>query len=452
MPVSFLVLAAFFVFTSFAFGCMEPWSIATAEVMLFLGAAVSGFTSRDFWSFPKRLRAFALFVIVLIIIAVIQLIPLPISFWNFADKDRVAAYEEGRMSEELLQSQKYRINSLDRTEIPAETQRYTPQMPRWLTLSLSPMSTFKALIALLSGLCLILLVEDLSRTGESYLRKLALIAGLSGLAIGMIALVGKSLEKKTHILGIRESDRAANAFGPFVNGNHGEAFVNLTFPLICYLIWRKSKDARKTSDIWGMRLTILAFLFLQFALVFSGLSRGNLLAISILPVAGLLHAGIGTKNKLVLVTGIGLLIVFSGLGMFLVQDGLLSSPVRSQMNLNVVDDISWCGNGINTFQETFPATVNRWFTKAPMKNENLENEYLQVLYEGGMLPFLAAVFLAGHVLIECVKVLFVRGGRFWLVAPLLAESIRAYFDMSFHVFPLVAVFLLTFCLARRRRE
>jgi hypothetical protein len=452
MPVSFIVLAVFFVFTSFAFGCMENWSIATAEVILFLGAGISGYLNRDFWSFPKRLKAFALFVLVLIVVAVVQLIPLPVSFWNFADKDRIVAYEEGLQSEELLQSEKYRTDPFGKTVIPAEAERYTPKMPEWLTLSHAPMSTFKALVALFAGLCLILLIEDLAREGDSYLRRLAIIAGLSGLAVGMIALVGKSLEKKTHILGIRESERATNAFGPFVNGNHGEAFINLTFPLICYMIWRKSKDAKKTSDLWGMRLLTFAFVFLQGALVFSGTSRGNFLTVALVPVAGLMHLGLYGKKKTALVLGLFILLLLAGGGWFMVQDGLLSSHVRNQMNANVMDSLSFAGKGLNSFEETFPASVEKWYLGLPMRNEFLENEYLQLFYEGGILPFIGAVALCFYVIYQAAALLFVRGGRFWLLPPLVAESLRASFDMSFHVFPLVAVFLLIFTIAVRRRR
>jgi len=449
MPLSLVVLGVFFLFTSFAFGCMENWSIAVAEIILFLGAGLAGYLKKDFWRFPLRLKAFAWFVLVLIAVSLVQMIPLPVSVWRTLDGDRISAYEEGLRSEELLQSEKYRVNPLDKTTAPEEYTRLTPALPGWLTISRSPGSTARAVIALLACLCLIFLLEDVARESEDNLRRLALLTGLCGLAVGLLALFTRGAEKKTHILWVRESERASIAFGPFVNGNHGEAFVNLTFPILCYLIWRKSKDARKRSDVWGMRILAGAFVFLQAALVFSGASRGNLIAVAILPVAGLFHMGFHGKSRMALAAGGMLLIILASAGAFMVQDGLLSSPERSQMNENVIGEWSFAGKGMNTYQETFPAVVKRWFIKAPMNNENLENEYLQVLYEGGGVPFLFAAILACYVIIQSVSLLFIKGGRFWLVPPLIAETMRAYFDMSFHVFPLVGVFLLIISMARK---
>jgi hypothetical protein len=452
MSPSFLFLAVFFLFSSFAFGCMENWSIATAEVILFLGAGVTGLIRREFWSFPKRLNIFAVFVLALTVISAVQIIPLPLSFWKIADKDRITAYEEGLKSEELLQGEKYRIDPFRKLEAAVEEERYTPVLPGYLTLTRSPASTIKALIALFAGLCLILLIEDVSRLGEQALRKLALLVGFSGLVVGITAVVEKGMEKRTHILWLRESDRASLAFGPFVNGNHGEAFINLTFPLLCYLIWRKSKDAKKASDVWGMRIMAVAFVFLQGTLVFSGVSRGNLLAVALLPVAGLLHMGLHGKKKAALIAGTGLLAVLIFVGWFLVQDGLLTSTVRNQMNANVTRELSLLGKGLNTFEETFPSVVEKWYVTLPMKNEFLENEYLQIFYEGGIAPFVLSVLVCGFVLFEAGMLVFAKGARFWLAAPLIAESVRAAFDMSFHVFPLVGVFLLVFAVAVHRRR
>ena len=452
MPLSFFVLAVFFVFTSFAFGCMENWSIATAEVILFLGAGISGYVNKDFWSFPKRLKVFAVFVLVLAAIAVVQLIPLPVSFWNFADPDRAAAYEEGLQSEELLQSEKYRKDPFRNIEIPADAVRYTPKMPGLLTISRAPISTARGLVALLAFLCFILLLEDLMRGGTSLIRRLGAVAGICGLVIAVIALVEKGMENRAHILWLKLSDRASEAFGPFVNGNHGQAFINITFPILYYLLWRKSKNTNKMSDKIGMRSLVFGLMVLQGSLVISGSSRGNMISLAIVPLIFLLHLALYKKSRPAWVAAACMFLILIAASLFLTGSGMLVNEVRIGMNRNILPNLTFYGTGLGTFEEVFPSIVTDWPLYKSMHNEFLENEYLQLFLEIGFLAPLILLLILAMVFMDCCRALQSRGSAFWLVVPVVSEAMRAWVDMSFHVLPLASAYILVYALMISRRN
>jgi hypothetical protein len=452
MTISFLTLTIFFLFSSFAFGCTENWAVATCEVILFLGAGISGFIDKDFIKWPKKLNIFALFVAFLILVSLIQLIPFPISFWNVIDKSRIQMYEDGAKAEELLQSEKYRIDPFEKSEIPYESERYSPQLPQFLTITRTPIATFRAVIALLSFFCFILLLEDVLRQGNSELRKLALLVGLIGFAIGIIALVEKGIEHRTHILWIRESARAQNAFGPFVNANHGEAFINLTFPILCYLISRKAKRENNLSEKMGLILITISLLILQFFLVASGFSYGNFLGVVLTPLVFLFHFSFRTRNKWIFIFSILCAISIISFGSFLVFEGAFSYVTKANMFKNALQNLSLCGVGMNSFQDTFPSKIVKWPIFFPVRLEYLENEYLQIFYEGGLAAFIFGFFSAFTVLKIAVKKIFSKGSVFWVSIPLIAETIRISFDMSFHIYPLAGTFLLLvgLCLQENR--
>jgi len=446
MTISFLTLTIFFLFSSFAFGCTENWAVATCEVILFLGAGISGFIDKDFIKWPKKLNIFALFVAFLILVSLIQLIPFPISFWNVIDKSRIQMYEDGAKAEELLQSEKYRIDPFEKSEIPYESERYSPQLPQFLTITRTPIATFRAVIALLSFFCFILLLEDVLRQGNSELRKLALLVGLIGFAIGIIALVEKGIEHRTHILWIRESARAQNAFGPFVNANHGEAFINLTFPILCYLIWRKAKRTRKKMDKAGMYIFVASMLFLQGALVVSGSSRGNFLFLVLLPFYFLLQLGLSKRKVWILCSSLLYFTAVALACLFAIHSGLITDPVRVRMNPNVLTEFNIIGNGLGSFESVFPAKIVDWPIFREMRNVFLENEYLQNYFECGIIGIIG--ILIGIFFVVSKNYIFLKnyGKGFWLSAALLTELVRVWFDMTFHIFPLAGTLVLIYAL------
>ncbi len=447
MTVSFLALSVFFLFSSFAFGCTENWAVATCEVILFLGAGVASFVDEKFLQWPKKLNILALFVSFLIVVCLIQLIPFPVSVYRIIDKSRIQMYEDGAKAEELLQSEKYRIDPFMKTEIPYESQRITPEPPSFLTITRSPFATIRALIALLSFFCFLLLLEDVIKEGNSELRKLALFVGLIGLAIGIIALIEKGIEHRTHILWLRESTRASFAFGPFVNANHGEAFINLTFPILCYLVWKKALRTRIIIDKIGMFVLIGALLLLQGALVLSGTSKGNFLYLILLPFFFLVQYGLNKRKALLNVLAAFYFLVVLLLSLFLVQSGLISDSVRIRMNPNVFTEFNLLGYGIGSFEDVFPAKIVDWPIFFEMRNVFLENEYLQSFFEFGIVGLILVSAVAFSIIYKNFVFLKNYDKGFFLSAAMLAEIVRVWFDMTFHIIPLAATFVLLYAIA-----
>jgi hypothetical protein len=452
LSLSFLFLAIFFLFSSFAFGCTENWAIATCEVILFLGAGISGYINKDFYQWPRKLSPFALIIVILIGICIIQLVPFPLSFWKVADNSRIQMYEYGFKSEELLQSAQYRNDPFEKKEVVYESDRHTPTMPSYLPISRATISTLRALIALLSFFCFILLLEDIAKKEANKLRNLGLYVGLIGLAVGLTALVEKGMENRTHVLWLRESSRAVFAFGPFINGNHGEAFINLTFPILCYLLWRRSKNTIKTSDKIGMRLIVVAFLMLQIALVISGSSRGNFLTLAIMPVIFMFHIGLSGKKRYAFAGACVVLAVVITTILFLFQSGLLTDEVRVTMNTNILPSLNITGYGLGSYEEVFPAIVKDWPLFKPMRNVFLENEYLQAYFEIGIAAFILSAFMIITIALASYKALAEHGSRYWLISPLISEVARAWVDMNFHIIPLAATYLLIYAIVVSRKH
>lgn len=442
MPISLTVLTIFFIFSSFAFGCNENWSIATCEVILFSGAGLAGLFKRDFFKWPIRLHPIALFVSILIAVCIIQLVPIPVSLYKVFSPERVKAYEDGRKAEELLQSEGYRINPFDKGEIPYESERYTPRLPNYLTITRTPLSTLKALVALLSFFCFLLLLEDLMERGRSELRKLGLVLGFIGLTIGFIALIEKGMEHRTHILWLRESKRVSYAFGPFVNANHGEAFINLTFPIVCYLLWRKVKDENKFSEKLGLVLITLAILILQLSLVVTGFSYGNFLCPLLIPICFLLNIALRRKKRLLVVALLILVVLCICVILFFFKEGAFEYETKRQVFSESLNRLSLLGMGMNSFQYTFSSSVIKWPIINSFRIEYVENEYIQAIYEGGLILLLPIILVVFNVIYTAIFNLSRHRGLFWLSAPILAETIRIFFDMSMHIFPIATLFVV----------
>lgn len=452
MTVSFLTLTIFFLFSSFAFGCTENWAITVCEVILFLGAGLASYTDKEFLQWPKKLKIFALFISFLVVLALIQLLPIPVSIWNFLDPSRIEMYENAAKAEELLQSEKYRIDPFEKTEIPYESIRQSPQVPNFLSITRTPVATIRAIIAFLSFFCFLLLLEEVIRQGKNKLKNLALIVGLIGLTIGFIALVEKGIENKTNILWLRESVRAASAFGPFVNANHGAAFVNLTFPILYYLIWRKIKRENNFSEKLGLYLVTLSLLILQIFLIISGFSYGNIFVLVILPICFYFNISFKLNSRLMFLIGAIIFLFIILLSLYFVFQGAFEFETKRNMFQNGLKNCSIMGLGINSFRETFPSLVERWPVIQPYKIEYLENEYLQIFYEGGILAFIFAILVAINVLSKAIKNIFSKTNLFWISIPLIGETIRVGFDMTFHIFPLCGVFALLYSLSLREKN
>jgi len=447
---AFWPLALFFAFSSLAFGCMEGWSIATCEVILFLGAAAVGWNDGTFWAVPKRLWLAALLGTVLIAVGLLQIVPLPAFCWKAAGAERYAQYEEGAKAEELIHTDAYRRDPFgpdsDKVLSPESWTPLTPKAPAWIPASFTPASTFRALLALAAALCLVLLLERLAEEGRDGLRRLAWVVGGLGLLVMLIALVQHPDKSRAAILWILPSQRAANAFGPFVNPNHGEAFVNLAVPFLYFLLWRRSLRMNKRAERWGIRAFVAGLLCLHIAVLAVSHSRGAFLAPALYPFFWLLsrvgrgRRWAGPAAAIYVLAGLLLLAVVW-------RAGLLSDNGRRQLNANVPFRHLVLGNGLNSFDARFPAVLTDFPTSSPVHNTHLENEYLQLFFEGGLAPAMIAVVAGLAALWLAWRSALVHPAAFWPASALAAETLRCSVDFTGHVFPVAGAFLLTYMMA-----
>jgi hypothetical protein len=450
---AFWTLVAFMAFSSFAFGCMEGWAIATCELILFFGAARAGWLDRNFWRWPRRLWPPALLVIVLIAVGLIQLVPLPVSWWRAAHAERAAVYDEGAQAETLLRSEGYRRHPFAPdagTPLPPDTSpMLTPEAPAWLPASFTPMDTARAVVALCAGLCLMLLLECLAVNLE-LLRRLILIAGLLGLAVAAVALV-QYAEKKTALLWIRPSPWADRAFGPFVNANHGEAFVNLTFPCLYYLLWRISQHERKGWNRWGIRVLMAGIFGFHVVLLAVSHSHAAFLALALYPIAAALHFGWRGRRWAAwagYVGGATLALAVVAVAWL----GLLTDHGRWPLLKNVPFQHMLLGQGLGSFEARFPAVITDYpLTFTTKVNTHLENEYGQVFFEGGALPAILSLVAAAWVFRLSLRGIRWGHACFWMAPALISETAHAAVDFTGHVFPVVGAFLLL-CIVVARHD
>jgi hypothetical protein len=475
--LAFWTLVVFFCFSSFAFGCMEPWSIATCEVILFVGAGFAGWKDRTFWRWPKHFTLPALLVLSLVAVGAIQLVPLPVSVWRHFQAERVLIYDEGIQAEALLHTDAYTKDpfapeaptssnsqlSIQNSPLPSPPSNsqlgihnsalpwtpLTPPAPSWIPPTFTPMATARGLIAVLAAGCLIMLLQKVSEDAWA-LKALALIVGVLGLLVALVALA-QYTEKPSAILWVRASQYAKQAFGPFVNPNHGEAFVNLTFPLLYFLLWHKSLKERKTGNRYGLRVLIAGLFFLHIVLIAISHSRGAYLSLALYPLAYLLHKGLRNRRWALALAGLYAAAVV-GLAIFLWWSGLIGDSGRLRLDLNVPARHFFAGNGLNSFDERWPSVVTDLPMLGSTHNTHLENEYLQLFFEAGSLPAILGLAAGFCALLLSWKGLTLGHSVYWLTPAFVGETLHASVDFIGHVFPILAAYLLIWIILSRTAD
>ncbi len=425
---------------------MENWSIAACEVILLAGASVVGWGSREFWRVPRRLWLPALLVVVLLAVGLAQLVPLPASLWKACGAERYTMYERAARAEALLHTDAYRRDPFSaEAEKPLPPENWTPRTPKapaWIPPSFTPPATFRALLALAAGLCLILLLERLAEEGRDALRRLAWLVGGLGLFVALAALAEFQDKARTTILWVRPSARAAGAFGPFVNPNHGAAFVNLAVPLLYYLIWRLSCATARRSDRFGLRLLCLGLFALHVAVLFASHSQGSLLALLFYPLAWLANGALHPSRPWRLALAWVFLAALLCGGALAAWSGLVSDRGRLRLGANVPAHGFALGHGLGSFEPQFAAESADLPFFPQMRNTHLENEYLQAFFEGGILPALAALATGVGVVYLAARLSLEAHAAFWLAPVLVGETLHAAVDFTAHVFPIVGALLL----------
>jgi hypothetical protein len=435
-------LMLFMAFSVFAFAATEDWSAAVCEVLLFLLAGWAGYKDPGILSFPRRLWAPFLIVLILLAVGLIQLIPMPKSFWRWTGDERGVIQERAVEGEVLLRSDLYRTDPLSGRVSPPDTDApQTPAPGTSLPATFTPLLTLRAWVALWAALLLILMLEALARGQREGLRILAWAVGAAGLAVGFWALV-HFREAPTKVLGVRESTRAGGSFGPFINENNGMGFVNLAFFMLYYLLWRRVAQERRLSNKMGLGIAAFGILAFHAILLSIRTSVAGFWPLLLLPLVASLHA-LRRRPRLAIALGLTTLGTLAAAAFFTLHFRFTDLHGRWDLWRNALDQSHWLiGNGLGSFGERFQAVFKDVPVQSPVHWIYPENEYLQIFFDAGLPGLLAALLALGYVLHLGWRALMAGGCTFVLVPALWGEALHAATDFSFHLWPVVFAALL----------
>lgn len=435
-------LLLFMAFSVFAFAATEDWSAACCEVLLFLLGGWAGFKNPQFFRFPRRLWAPFLAVLILLVAGLLQLVPLPKTYWRWMGDERGVIQEQSMEGEALLRSDLYRTDPfsghvLAKDKDPLQSPPLGASSPATFT----PFLTLRAWVALWAGALLILLLEALALGNRESLRVQAGVLGAVGLVVGFSGLV-HFREAPAKVLGLRESIHAGGSFGPFINENNGMGFVNLAFFLLYYLLWRRASRERHVSNRLGLGIAAVGLLGLHAILLAIRTSEAGFWPILLIPGVLLLHALRG-RPRLALTLGLLALVSLVSLSLLAIHFRFTDLHGRLDLWLNAVDQSHWLiGNGLGSFGERFQAVLKDLPVQFPVHWVYPENEYIQLFFEAGVPGLAAALLAAGYVLHLGWRALMAGRGTFILVPALWGESLHAATDFSLHLWPMVFAALL----------
>ena len=443
-PTAFIAagLMLFMAFSVFAFAATEDWSAAACEVLLFLLAGWTGFKDPGFFSFPRRLWAPFLVVLILLAVGLIQLIPVPKAFWRWTGDERGTLQERAMEGEALLRSDFYRTDPLSGRVSPQDTDRVqTPPLRSSLPATFTPVLTLRAWVALWAAALLILLLEALSQGHRNSLRVQAWVLGAVGLVVGFMGLVHFRVAP-TKVLGLRESTHAGGSFGPFINENNGMGFVNLAFFMLYYLLWHRASRERHLSNKMGLAIASLGLLAFQAILLAIRTSEAGFWPLLLLPLVVVLHA-LRHRPRMALALGVTALVLLASLAVLALHFRFTDLHGRWDLWRNALDQPHWLiGNGLGSFGERFQAVLKDLPVQSPVHWIYPENETIQLFFEAGLPGLLAALLAVGFVFHLGWRALMAGGGTFILVPALWGEALHAATDFSLHLWPMVFAVLL----------
>ncbi len=433
-----------------AFGAVEDWSTATFEAGLFVLAAGVAWSRKDLFRRPSLLWAPALFLCVLLAAGVLQVVPVTTSLWRTLGDERGVQMDQAAQAETFLRSDLYRTDPFSGKISPPDSgSALTPPNSSWRPATFTPALTLRALLALMAALVLVLLMDMVGRSSRDGLRVLALVVGVLGLGVGFVALA-QYRSVVTKILGMRESAHATGAFGPFVNENNGMGFVNLAMGMLYYFLWRRAVRSKPQhlSNRLGLGLLALCLLVFHACLLGIRTTGAGYWPLLLFPGAIVLHA-LRHRPRLVLIAGGALALALAGVAVVGLAYRFTDLHGRLGIWTDTLSQNHWLvGNGLGSFGERFQAVLTDLPSRAVAWFIYPENEYLQLYFEAGLPGAAAALFAALYVLVLGWKALMAEGHAFLLVPPLWGEALHAVTDFHFHLWPVVAAYLVLIALIR----
>jgi O-antigen ligase/tetratricopeptide (TPR) repeat protein len=442
-----------------AMACLAPWAFgsvdAWAEFGLGIGVAVLAiFSAINAWRSNGSLRLLntpALAIAGLALLAWFQTVPLPAGVYKWIDPSGIA------LREGLVPATPQGVRGDDDP----------PVAPPALTLSQNPDATVRPAVQLTTAFILFECVVSLGG-GYRALRIFGLAVTVNACALALFALV-QALTWKGKIYGIRPSPipQAWYSGGPFVSYHHLAAYLNfgLGFALAFAMggaLAASSRLGPRVLHQWGQRGSPLALYATGLIMVgvIGSHSRGGFLAMAI---SGAVLALVLRRQPLRVWITMAVALLFAALLLLAIGS---TSPLE---RLSTIWETTL--TGFNGRSQIWIASLRAWLANpiwgvglgcfpegaAPFyqfERESLyfhaENDYLEVLAEGGLLGFalgllaFASIARLGSRAYRSAPTVadraIVMGGLFGLVA----LAVKSCADFPLHI-PGVAVTGLVLC-------
>ena len=387
---------ALLVFTPLAYGTVEPWSEAVAELVILGMAVVWLLAMLRQWELRVELPPGWLPALLFLGVVAMQSLALP--------------------------SVLVRLLSPSTAALTRDAWAFTGGEAGTMALSLDPDTTWRMALKLLALALLFLVVYSTYRTHAQVRRAIWVMIGMGTL----IALLGIAQRATWNgrFYWIGPTAPASYAFGPFVNRTHFAGLIVVVAPmaLALALAGRQPPERHRHSHDWQARLRAWnsreggpTSLILWFVLLMGGAalvsgSRGGLLALLVaLFLMGGLSArsrpGRGHGRRIALTTVLIVLIaiwiggdVLYGTVVRLAEE--ISQPEESARLLIWADALRlWgqfpiFGSGLGTFGVVFPLVRT---LPAPVTFTHAESDWVQLLTDTGVLGVLLALLSVGMV-------------------------------------------------------
>jgi uncharacterized membrane protein len=413
---------ALLVFTPLAYGTVEPWSEAIAELVILGMGLVWLLAMLRHWELRVELPSGWQPAVIFLGLIVIQALPLPNAL--------VSLISPGAAT------------------LTREAWAFTGGIAGTTALSLQPDATWRMTLKFLALALFFLVIYNTYRTHAQVRRAVWVMIGM-GTLLALFGIVQR-MTWNGRFYWVGPEAPGPSAFGPFVNRTHFAGLIVVIVPMAMALVLagrrdparhRHSRDWRARLRTWNSRdagpaslIPWLIFLMGGAALV--GGSRGGLLALlaSLLLMIGLGARGsagggragrIALASVLIVLTGIwiGGDIIYGIVGHLAEEIGQPEESLRLHVWADALDlwrQFPALGTGLATFGIVFPMVRT---LPAPVTFTHAESDWLQLLTDTGavgLLLILMSVGMGALALLRCYREGHSRWSRTLALAGLVA--------------------------------